>query len=272
MVAPRKPFGSRLRKAFIVAAAALGIGGGVMTMDNLPKNPETDTQTVTTYNVGQYNQYGYNISPSDQMWKQTINMRSDYQNTVDLMNAAQSGDSWRVQALLDKGAFKINSQDSSDALATAAFWGHNDVVSVFLRNGEDPTANDSQALVSALRGSNMQIAERLMGYGAQAGAMNNHGLMVASELNNAYMAQVLINNGADATANDSAAFRNAKAMGYDAVADVLKAAGATDGTEVEPLPSFNSNYMLFGNNGSATGPFSIWNYGGPFGPAAPGSP
>ena len=104
MVAPRKPFGSRLRKAFIVAAAALGIGGGVMTMDNLPKNPQTDTQTVTSYNVGQYNQYGYNISPSDPLWKQTINMRSDYQKHDDLMTAAATGTSWSVPALLTQSA------------------------------------------------------------------------------------------------------------------------------------------------------------------------
>ena len=270
MVAPRKPLCPRLRKAFIVAAAALGFGCGVMTMDNLTKNPQTDTQTVTSYNVGQYNQYGYNISPSDQMWKQTINMRSDYQNTVDLMNAAANGDSWRVQALLDKGAFKVNSQDGIDALATAAYWGHNDVVSVFLRNGADPTANDSQSLISALQGGNTAIAERLMGYGAQAGAQNNRGLMIAAETGNSYMAQTLILFGADATADNSAALKQAQANGFESVATVLKAAGATDGTEVAPLPSFNSNYMLFGNNGSATGPFSIWNYGGPFGPSAPG--
>ncbi|MEZ0260141.1 MAG: ankyrin repeat domain-containing protein [Alphaproteobacteria bacterium] len=271
MATPRKPFGSRLRKAFIAAVAVLGIGGGsVITLDNLPKNPQTDTQTVTSYNVGQYNQSGYNISPSDQLWKQTINMRSGYQNTVDAMNAAQTGDSWRVQALIDKGALKVNSQDGIDALATAAYNGHNDVVSVFLRNGADPTANDSQSLLSALQGGQFTIAERLMGYGAQASAQNNRGLMIAVDMNYAYMAQLLIDNGADATANDSAAFKAAKAMGYDGVADVLKAAGATDGTEVAPLPSFNFNYTLFGNTGSATGPYSIWNYGGPFGPTAPG--
>ncbi len=270
MAKPRKPFGSRMRRAFIVAAAALGIGGGVATLDNLPKNPQTDTQTVTSYNVGQYNQSGYNISPSDQMWKQTINMRSDYQNTVDLMNAARDGDSWKVQALIDKGAVKVNSQDGIDALATAAYWGHNDVVSVFLRNGADPTANDSQSLISALQGGQMSIAERLIGYGAQASAQNNRGLMIAAETGNSYMAQTLILFGADATADNSAALKQAQAYGFENVASVLKAAGATDGTEVAPLPSFSSSYMLFGNNGSATGPFSIWNYGGPFGPTAPG--
>jgi ankyrin repeat protein len=266
MVAPRKPFGSRLRRAFIVAAAALGIGGGVMTMDNLPKNPQTDTQTVTTYNAGQYNQYGYNISPSDQMWKQTINMRSDYQNTVDLMNAAQSGDSWRVQALIDKGAFKVNSQDGIDALATAAYNGHADVVKTLLSNGIDPTANDSQALISALSGGQMDIAVRLLNYGAQASAQNSYGLTIAVDRGDAYMAQVLINYGADATANNSSAYKQAQSYGFDTVAGVLKDAGAT---EAAPLPSYNYDF-LFGNTGPATGPFSIWNYGGPFGPAAPG--
>lgn len=263
MATPRKPFGSRLRRAFIVAAAALGIGGGAITLDNLPKNPETDTQNVTSYNVGQYNQSGYNISPSDQLWKQTINMRSSYANTVDVMNAAQAGDSWKMQALIDKGALKVNSQDSIDALATAAYNGHNDVVTVLLRNGADPTANDSQALLAALQGGQMNIAERLMGYGAQATAQNSRGLMIAAETGDSYMAQTLILFGADATANDSAALKQAQANGFENVATVLKAAGAT---EAAPLPAFNSNYMLYGNNGPATGPYSIWNYGGPFGP------
>lgn len=269
MATPRKPFGSRLRKAFIVAAAALGIGGSVVTLDNLPKNPQTDTQTVTSYNVGQYNQSGYNISPSDQLWKQTINMRSSYQNSVDIMNAAQAGDSWKIQALIDKGALNVNSQDGIEALATAAYWGHNDVVTVFLRNGADPTANDSQSLVAALQGGQMTIAERLMGYGAQASAQNNRGLMIAAETGNSYMAQSLILFGADATADNSAALKQAQANGFENVATVLKAAGAT---EAAPLPAFNSSYMLYGNNGSATGPFSIWNYGGPFNLPGPGGP
>lgn len=245
----RKPTVSRLKRAFIIAATVFGIGGGTAVLDNLPKDPMTDTQTISM---------GVNVSPSDQMWKHTLSMRSQDARDAAFMQAAQSGDSWRAQALFDAG---INGRSgiAVDALSAAAYAGHSDVVDVMLRNGVDPTANDSAALVSAIRGGNDGIALRMLALGARADAQNNEALLLAAFSGNNSMVQTLLAYGADAAAHDSAALNYAQAFGYTDVAATLQ-------TAIDAKAPAQTGPYLADDGGASPSPFSPWNYRGPGSP------
>jgi len=267
-MAGRKPSGSRFKRAFIIAAAALGIGGGTIALDNLPKNPDTDTTAITTVGYGT-EAAGINISPSDQFWKHTLSFKSEEQRADEMQQAARTGDSWRVQALLDHG-ISPQSQTAIDAMTTAVFTGHNDVFLTLMKNGVDPTANNNDALVWAVRGGNVDAALRLMNYGADANAQDGLPLLVAALNNDEGMASILIGRGADASAQNSAALRMATDLGNTAVADILTANGAS----LTPPPPVvdNTGYLNNGGlnfsgdeffGGQRIGPFSPWQYRNP---------
>jgi len=139
----RKPTTSRFKRAFLVAAAALGIGGAAVALENLPKDPATDTQVASI-----------NVSPSDQMWKQTLPMKSDQAKAAELTTAAASGDSWRVKALLGSGV-----SPTSDA----AYNGDYAMVQTLLERGADPRANNNLALTTAQENGYTGIEQLLQG-------------------------------------------------------------------------------------------------------------
>jgi len=261
-MAGRKPSGSRFKRAFLAAAAALGLVSGGAVLDHLPKNPATDTQTIST--IGDH---GINISPSDQFWKHTLSMKSEQQRYDELQAAAISGDSWRVQALFEHGV-KPLSAATSQALNDAAFFGNADVVRVMMQNGVDPTAGDSEALLSAIRGGQTDIALTLMNYGAQASAQNSEALTIAAMRGDDFMTAVLLARGADATAQNSFALQVATDLGNTGVASQLQAAGAT----LTPPAVSNDSTLLspdsgFGLDGFTPSPFSTWQFRpGPLGP------
>lgn len=244
----KKPATSRLKRAFIIAATALGIGGGTAVLDNLPKDPMTDTQTISM---------GVNVSPTDQVWKHTLGMRTQDARDQAMLQAAYSGDSWRTQALFNSG-IDGRSAVATEALAAAAWAGHSDVVEVMLKNGVDPTANDSAALISAIRGGNDGIALRMLMLGARADAQNNEGLLLAAFSGNNSMVQTLLLYGADASAHDNAALSYAQTFGYTDVATTLQnAIDAKTSTQTGP-------YLA--DDGASPSPFSPWNYRGPGSP------
>ena len=251
----RKPQTSRLKRAFVLAATILGFGAGVATLDNLPKNPVTDTQTISTINVGQWDQAGINISPSDQLWKHTLSMRSDDARSAAMMQAAQSGDSWRVQALFDNG-MNARSGAANDALTAAAYAGHMDVFNVMMRNGVEPTANDNAALVAAVAGGNNGIAYRLMDYGARADAQNNEALLTAAFRGDNSLVQALLQNGADPSARDGAALKYAETLGYTDVVATLQQ--AIDARTQSAAPDLMGPFLADSDAG-----FSPSNYRGP---------
>ncbi len=251
----RKPQTSRLKRAFILAAATLGLGAGVATLDNLPKNPVTDTQTISTVNAGQWDQAGINISPSDQMWKHTLSMRSDDARSAALMQAAQSGDSWRVQALFDNGV-SPRSAAANDALVAAAYAGHMDVFNAMMHNGVDPTANDNAALVAAVAGGNNGIAYRLMDYGARGDAQDSEALLIAAFRGDNSMVQSLLQNGADPSARDGAAMKYTEIWGYSDVASTLQQA-------IDARAQSSSTGAMGPFLADSDAGFTPWNYRGP---------
>ncbi|MDE1151299.1 MAG: ankyrin repeat domain-containing protein [Micavibrio sp.] len=269
-MAGRKPSGSRFKRAFIIAAAALGLGGGTLTLDNLPKNPDTGTTAITTVGYGT-EAAGINISPSDQFWKHTLSLKSDAQRADEMQQAAAAGDSWRIQALFDHGV-SPQSQTAIDAMTTAAFTGHTDAFMTMMKNGVEPTANDNDALMWAVRGGNVDIALRLMNYGADVNARDGQALVIAALNNDQSMTDILLGRGADATLQNSAALRMATDLGNTGIADALTARGAS----LTPPPAVdNSSYLTNGGlniNGDdmfgspRMGPFSPWQFRtpGPF--------
>lgn len=222
----RKPQSSRLKKAFLTAVAVLGIGGMTGGIETLDKDPLTDTQSVTTFNTGTSAQYGYNISPIDQMWKATLNMRDIDGLSKDMIDAGTKGDSWRVQALLDNGNLGIYSAATHDAFSAAALQGNRDVVDVLLKAGIDPAANDGMALLSAVRGKNNAIAYMLMDRGVSGASQDSGALVSATFQNDVAMIDALLKRGADAKADNSSAMKWAATLGHTDALSTLITAGA----------------------------------------------
>lgn len=233
----RKPGISRFRRAFLVAAAALGITAGSTGIDNLPKDPVTDTHSVVTYNVGSADQYGYNISPIDQMWKHTLVMRSETQRDLDLLAAAQDGDSWRIRALAEHG---INTEIAgARALAAGAGAGHADVVDALLKAGVKADAHVNAALIAAAKNNHTQIALTLLDNGAYAGARSSDALVSAAENGNDLLVRALLARGADANAMDGAPLQAALQGGHTHAADALLSATRTVAVFTSPAPDYS---------------------------------
>lgn len=231
----RKPGISRFRRAFLVAATAIGLTTGSVGIDNLPKDPVTDTHI--TFQTGSADQYGYNISPIDQMWKHTLVMKSDAQRDLDLLAAAQDGDSWRIRALAEHG---INTEVAgARALAAGAGAGHADVVDALLKAGVKADAHVNAALVAAAKNNHAAIALTLLENGALASARGSDALISAAENGNDALARALIARGADANAQDGMALQAAIQGGHADVADTLLSATRTVAVSIPVAPDYS---------------------------------
>lgn len=219
----RKPGISRFRRAFLVAAAALGITAGSTGLDNLPKDPVTDTHI--TFQTGTADQYGYNISPIDQMWKHTLAVKSDAQLAGDLLAAAQGGDSWRIRALVQHG-IDIDVA-GANALAAGAGAGHADVVDALLKAGVKADAQVNAALIAAAKNNHGAVALQLLEAGADASARGSDALISAAENGNDPLARALLARGAKAGAQNGMALQAALDAGHADVADTLLSAKQT---------------------------------------------
>ena len=172
-----RPFRSRFHRAFLAVVAAVGMGTTGLVLDNLPKNPDTDTQKVSTFETRSGLQ-GYNISPSDQFWKHTLGLKSADQKDDALIAAARAGDSWRAQALFEHGADATGAA-ATQALAIAAWRGDADVVKVMLKNGVNAGARESLALRAASAEGNTAVMRQLINAGADVSARDNEALVLA---------------------------------------------------------------------------------------------
>jgi|GEM_PF-1273035 len=270
----RKPAASRFRKAFMAAAAVFALGTGSVTLDNLPKDPATDTHTIATFNVGTENQYGYNISPIDQFWKHTLSMRSEAQMNAALLSAAAEADSWRTRALIEQGLDMVKYGDR--AMIVAAAGGANDVVKVLLDAGVSASAQSSAALLAAAEGNHTEAALTLIKAGAHSAAQNSAALVAAAGHGNTTLVRALLNDGAAADAQDNAALLAAVTGGHTQIAEALLTAQKTVLTAVPyapPVYDFDHLGMStvdYNNPFHTTpraGPFSLGdNYGPPLYP------
>jgi len=230
----RKPEASRFRRAFMAAAAILALSTGSATLDNLPKDPATDTQTVVTFNIGTDSQYGYNISPIDQFWKHTLSMKSEEQMNAALLSAAAEADSWRTRALIEQGMDMVKYGDQ--AMIVAAGAGANDVVKVLLEANVSASGQNSAALIAAAEGNHTEAALTLIKAGASSAAQSSDALVAAAGHGNMLLVRALLNDGANADAQNNAALMAAVVGGHAQVADALLNAQKTVLTTVPYTP------------------------------------
>jgi len=221
----RKPGTSRFRKAFLAAATIFALGTGGTALDTLPKDAVTDTQSIVTFNIGTDQQYGYNISPIDQMWKHTLSMKSPEQQNNDLLAAAAEADSWRTRALIQQGLDMT--KYGQQAMVVAAGNGGNDVIKALLEAGVKADGQNSLALLEAVRGNHTQTALDLLDAGAKAYGQDNAILISAATTGNVALVEALLDKGAPAFAKNNAALLAAVQNGHTAVADVLLSAEKT---------------------------------------------
>lgn len=220
-----KPFATRLKVTFAAVAAVFGFGLATGGLESLPKDPATDTQSVTTFQQDTADVYGYNISPSDQLWKATLGMKTPYELDQLAITAAEDGDVWRTKALLEKG-LGTYTVGAHEAFAIAAYYGHDDVFNAYLDAGIDPSANDGAALLQALRGDNVDLAYVLLSKGVSGASQSSAGLIIAAMHGDSAMVEALLKAGADATAENSAALNSAVLMGHNHLVAPLVEAGA----------------------------------------------
>jgi cytochrome c len=146
-----------------------------------------------------------------------------------LQDAAKSGDSEKVDALITGGA----DIDASDATGTALHWavmlGQTGVVRVLLERGADAKASGAMGTplhVNAIKGD-PQITELLLQHGADPNSVRSTGytpLHDAAGNGHLEMARVLIDNGADINAlgsNNVPPIHLAKYRNHDDVVNLL---------------------------------------------------
>lgn len=254
----RKPRPSRFRKAFMAAAAILTLSTGTVTLDNLPKDPVTDTQSVVTFNVGAEDQYGYNISPVDQFWKHTLSLKSEDQMNAALLSAAAEADSWRTRALIQQGLDMVKYGDR--AMVVAAGAGGDDVIKALLEAGVSPS---SVALMAAAENNHTQAALTLLAAGANGAAESSTALISAAGHGNTTLVEALLADGARADAQNNAALMAAITGGHSGVADMLLSAEKTVMVPMAPPPVYDFDHLgmsTFNYNNPLdrlTGPFSL---------------
>ena len=257
-----QPFGKRLRNVFISAAALFGVGaGGGIIAENLPKDPVTDTQIVTTFERGTADQYGYNIAPSDQMWKATLGLKSTTQIENELFTAARLGDSWRVKHLMDHTK---HAPAGYWALEIATYAGHSDVARALIDKGVSPAGEQSAPLIAAAQTGNLELAKLYLSHGARASDQESNALIGAAAIGDADMTRLLLSYGADPKAQSSLALWKATIEGHSDVANILSDAIAAKNRAPTVYDSwvyspFTIDRDLLGGYGDTYG-FSPWNH------------
>ena len=92
-----------------------------------------------------------------------------------LIEAAQAGDLQAVQNLLDRGVEAPGDQELGEALCTAAFHGHREVVELLLSHGADVDARGAGGetpLHCAIENIQPEVVTLLLKHGADVNAAN----------------------------------------------------------------------------------------------------
>jgi ankyrin repeat protein len=220
----KRPRKKRLKKAFMAAAAALGLLATEAAIDQLPKNPNSDTQDVTSYLHSDGTIRGYNISPKDQLWKQTLGMRDQAALNDELLVAAANGDSWRVRALYEQASFAKGV--SVDALNSAVAGVHKDVVTAILQHAPETGKDNASAIGVSLGLGTHSMTDFLITHPAFDRDSRTGALVNAVAQRNHTALALLLENGADARNLGSSAYILAVTDGNAEAVRLLLAAGA----------------------------------------------
>jgi hypothetical protein len=217
----KKPFASRLKRAFITVATAFTMGVGTGGIELLPRDPVTDTQKITTFDKGTPEQRGINISLVDQFWKATLDGKMQYELAKQLVDNAAEGDSWRVRAIIEHETMDLavtGRTDASNAMNAAALNGHTDVIAVLQDAGVRP---DGNTFLHALRGQHYELAEDILAQVGLNQKMMDQGLKLAAGQGHTGFVTDLLARGADPGADDSYSLRAAVDGGYLGIVRLL---------------------------------------------------
>lgn len=192
----KKPFGSRLRKAFLIAAATItGLGGGTgVLLMNKDKTPPAVEITATTPST--------NVSD---MW--SFPRFGDYTAAgygQQLINAADCGDVFGIHSLLSNPVIYIAQTDKDLALEVGAYRGNQGVVDALMQHGVMLTANDWAAFSAAVEGGHVDLANRIANLSNPSSDVMGEAFITAAEQGNMGMAEMLVNDqGADVSYKNS---------------------------------------------------------------------
>lgn len=209
----RRPFKSRLRNAFVAAAGFLGFGTAGVVIEQLPKDPTTDTQIITTYDIGTAGQHGYNISFLDQFWKRSLALKGHDALAADLLEAAQNGDSWRIRTLIEHGGIDLKT-DGGEALAAASRAEYNDVIKVLIDAGVPVNALNDAPFIAAMEIGHFDLAFRYVDMVAPSVENMNRGLAIAASFGSLDVVERFLARGVQVDGNNSAALVSAAAVGH----------------------------------------------------------
>jgi uncharacterized protein len=156
---------------------------------------------------------------------------------LDVFEAASTGDSQRLAALLDAdpSLARAYSPDGFTALHLAAYFAQPQAAQLLLQHGADPAAiarNPTQLmpLHSAAAGRSFEIVELLLQHGAPVNAKQQHGwtaLHSAAQNGDEKILQALLQHGADPNAaNDKGVTPSqlAREKGFTTIVNLLEAA------------------------------------------------
>lgn len=205
-----RPFKTRLRRIFLAAAAAGTLGGTGVVTEMMPKHPATDTQII--FNEGAANQSGINISYLDQLWKQTLGLKSQESRAQDLLDAARDGDSWRVAAVLEHD-IRL-SQTGVTALAIASMHDHRDVIDVLLQAGVPVNGLDDAPFIAAVKAGHFDLAADYMDMAAPSASHLDDALVMAAEGGSLDLLEKIMATGVTGNIRDNAALIAAAASGH----------------------------------------------------------
>ncbi len=121
-------------------------------------------------------------------------------NEKAMVDAVKSGDTVKVQSLLDKGVSpNLKTDNGQTILMLAVYLGHTDIVKSLIEKGADVNAKDNNgktALMYAAEKGNIEMARLLLEKGADINAADNKGktaLQTARENNQTTMVEFLSN-------------------------------------------------------------------------------
>lgn len=182
----RKPTPSAFRKAFIRATAVLALVMGGTAIENAPKNPDTDTQTISTFQNSRTGEMtGYNISPLDQFWRAGLAFKAPDEMITDFFAATRDGDLWRVRTLMDAGLEKSVASDSAFqsmldyALIDAVLASDRTLARYLLQKGADVNAQKGEPLRIAVWGSDIGMIDELRAAAVNL-AINDAGVLISA--------------------------------------------------------------------------------------------
>jgi ankyrin repeat protein len=143
----------------------------------------------------------------------------------DLITASENGDLEGLKLLVEERGANVRAQHNQ-ALISASYNGHLDVVKYLVENGAKISAQRNKALIEASDGGHLDIVKYLVERGADVSAQRNQALIHASRKGRLDIVKYLAENGADVSARDNQALVHASRNGYLDIVKYLVERGA----------------------------------------------